>query len=161
MSKLYVVHVLNDDGELLNVSYTDDFDLADQYAQLHGLSKKHILVMSDAQFDKYIDTLNPDKVSIDEIQEIEGVAVTIGELEWISNEAADTVYDIMTSLSRIRISLKYFKGKEIEDFKKAIDKFVKKIGQSESEFSDNLHKKLRKSKFAKNALLDFVITDFK
>jgi hypothetical protein len=121
---VYIVLLPVYDENYIPVPYTKDKRLAYKYVRDHYLNPDTLIEMEDDDFERY-EIESP--YHLFDIDNFQGLAMIWDEVEEVSNAMDDLTYDASQNLMSLAEDLKYFKGKDIEEVRKAIQKLIKNL----------------------------------
>lgn len=155
-------YIVNDNGKSWNdvtcIPYSEDIDDAIGYVKFRKLGKDKVARLTDEEFKKLEKSAarSDNNIFLSPIMNVsKGVYITEEELDGIDELGNDAVYAFELYLDRVFKDLRYFRGKEVKEFKKAIKKFRKSIKKKDDgDFSINLFNQLNPLEILKDYRYD-------
>ena len=121
---VYIVLLPVYDENYIPVPYTKKKELAYKYVRDHYLNPETVIEMEDEDFERY-EIKSP--YHLFDIDVFQGIAMIWDEVEEVSSAMDDLTYDVSQSLASLADDLKYFKGKDVEEVRKAIQTLIKNL----------------------------------
>jgi hypothetical protein len=161
---VYIVLVPYTDPDFIPVPFTRREDYAYGYVKTHLLKKECVVPLEDEEFERY--TIESPYYAF-EIDRFKDSYLIWEEFEEVSDAMDDMAYSTITSIQSLAEDLKYFKGKDVEEVRLAIQKLMKNLkkegdqGNSpENEISLAMYSRLKKSKFIKEYFKNVAIETY-
>lgn len=132
------------------IPYSYDRTVALKYADLFGISKKHVRSVPEKVFLRMVANA-ADYEEVEEIHEyFKDVYLTETDFQFINSEIDDMVCDMEKHLREVKQMLKFFDCKETKDIVDAIDNLIKRSKKKYERLDLYLIEFLKVKKFIKS-----------